>query len=534
MIDMSSPRVPGVFVCDTASEFLSTGEKELIQTNYELILDHMKVEELVLSLYSAKLISQREKSDLDEKPTGKRRQYIIDEVFLKATYSQIKDIRRILTNSTTKSHAELAKLLPVREVETKGDTVINHYSQEPTVIRPGQPVQASSHNNPFISNLEDRRSSDPCSLKAPVQEGKYYSDINNDSDSSDQEMQPRSLYKGAAGGGNSASSSNLVMKGFNKIRNSFRKTKGGKSWGSSPDMRSSTAPALGCYGVKDDNNPVYGKSVCFIIANFTDDLTGYQQDAADIADFHRNILHCDKVFKGKMGKLSMRDLTKEEFMNVLQAIQDYLKNEIAGGEIDRFFLYILSHGDEDGIMMCEAGSRTEEQGCDQHGKPIRVQMQDIVNMFSHDQVPLLKTFPKVFINQCCQGTEILRAAGPSSLDSPDSAIRMKQPWKPPQFKLAVGADVIICDATSNRSMSWVSEGGSLFIQTLLKVMTDYLYDEHFYDILVEVNNQISHKVKKGLNPSDNRIVPASQMPKIHSQLTKKFFLARPQQKTKFY
>ena len=270
------------------------------------------------------------------------------------------------------------------------------------------------------------------------------------------------------------------------------------------------------YGVKPNNHPTYGKSVCCIVANFTGDISGYWQDIRNITDFHRTDLPSDHLFEGDFNGLPMNNLTKNQFMQLLQAIQDFL-NEAE--DVDRFFMYILSHGDEHGIQMCQEGSDfIQEQ--DREQQPVRVQMMDVVNMFTHNKVPSLKSCPKVIINQSCKGGEILQAAGdPGS--GPYTA-----PCTPPA-KIAIGADVIVCDASSNNAKAWVSHSeGSVFISTLLRVMRDYITDDHFYDILVEVNNQVSQTRARGRR-EDNAIVEAFQMPCIHSQLTKKFYLAIP-------
>ena len=149
---------------------------------------------------------------------------------------------------------------------------------------------------------------------------------------------------------------------------------------------------------------------------------------------------------------------------------------------------------------------------------MHVQMTDVVNMFTHDKVPSLKCYPKVIINQSCDGPDILLGAG-----GPES---QPEPWTPPPARIAIGADVIVCDASSNSAKAWVTKTeGSVFIATLINVMGEYFQKEHFYDILVEVNDKVSRQI---INAQvGNGVGEAFQMQCIHSRLTKKFYLALP-------
>lgn len=502
--------------------FLTAQEKRVIQSNYETILDHLKVDEIILKLLQEGLITTREKSDLKFSTDYEKGQHIIDEVLFKATYENLCSIRNILIKSGHASHKVIAKILPTRgekidynlsskNSESVPDRLGSSFNDsrrgsDPGLVRPTLPVEEEQNNR--WSHCESQPSQQLSSTNT---------------DTIDQET-----FLEAAG-----------PKGVLKtLKSSFRRK---KSFSSTPNI-SSEIPSLRSYGVKPNNNEVIGKTLCVIIANFTDDLDGYEKDKASLVYLHKNILKHEFVYEGSIPGYvdSLNNLTREELIKALGKIAE-LMNPLSG--IDRFFLYILSHGDEDGIMTCAKGSAKQVEGVDpktqrplkdpKTGKQIiiRTQLQEIVDMFTHDNVPCLKGFPKVFINQSCRGSELLRAAGPPGEDTVDLH---KEVWHPPKAKVAIGADVLVCEATSASNYAWVAEQGSLYIQCLVQVIEQYYEVEHFYDMLVEVNNRLAHKVKKGINPADNSIVPASQMPSITSKLTKKFYLGAAHHRAHFY
>lgn len=160
-----------------------------------------------------------------------------------------------------------------------------------------------------------------------------------------------------------------------------------------------------------------GKGLCLILANFTDDLKGYNTDVENITKFFRDKL--DFVVLGGYGDKKeklFRDLTSPDFMKRLQETQDHLKNP--SENFDKLFVFILSHGDESGIeMMSDSSSSVAGQmgalrmnsehissadvaeAVDDYKTYVKIQ--DIVNMFTHDAkgVPELKGCPKCFFLQ---------------------------------------------------------------------------------------------------------------------------------------
>ena len=274
-----------------------------------------------------------------------------------------------------------------------------------------------------------------------------------------------------------------------------------------PGVNQTRTGALPHYGVKEGNDPKYGKGACFIIANFTDDLQGYQQDAANIEHFHKTTLQWDAVFRNQFRHHSMNNLTKKQLFKLLEEIQQYLNEE---ENLDRFFLYILSHGDSKGILTCQEGSGSVVEKTTFPKKKKRVKMTEIVKLFYHDKVPSLKGFPKVFINQSCRGEQLAQAAFGAS--SPYNSGKTK--------KIPVEADTIVCYASSYKTVSWVSTSGSVFVRALLNQMTKFYDKEQFVDILTSVNEVVSQW-------QGGSATEVFQMPGIYSQLTKKFHLALP-------
>ena len=174
--------------------------------------------------------------------------------------------------------------------------------------------------------------------------------------------------------------------------------------------------------------------------------------------------------------------------------------------------------------MCSKG--TTEHEYNESGDPVTVSMQEIVDMFTHDKVPLLKGFPKVVFRQTCQGNEVLKAA---TLPSQPSSVAVQPSKIPaPRKSLAVGADVLICEASSMSHMSFVSDkSGSLFIQTVLDSMRQHYRTDHLIDILGEVNRLVGLSQKYGEEPTSKKVIKVYQMPGIISRLTAKLYLKGP-------
>lgn len=93
--------------------FLSRTETTTIQQMYTMWIRHLKPEVLSQKLYSSQLIDEYEYQTLTSLRTvNEKSQHIFHQVLIKATYSDLKIIRRALLDTR---HFELAKLLPRRD-----------------------------------------------------------------------------------------------------------------------------------------------------------------------------------------------------------------------------------------------------------------------------------------------------------------------------------------------------------------------------------------------------------------------------------
>ena len=262
-----------------------------------------------------------------------------------------------------------------------------------------------------------------------------------------------------------------------------------------------------------------GKGVCAIIANFTGQLKGYEKDVSRITEFFDQKLGYE-VFGADASEKDYRNLTKAQMMQTLQKIQHYLSDSIASAKIDRFFLFLLSHGDENGIKTCTSGSNTEEE-TDENNEVQYITPEEIANMFTHDKVKSLEGFPKCIFVQNCRGAEDVQHAATNVTDEE----RHTQGTARPTSEIAIGADVLLCHATKLRTLSWVTEDGSWFIQTILDTFQAHYENEHIIDLIGEVNNLISQKL--GYGEVHGRRTYVKQLPDICYGLRKKFYLSIP-------
>lgn len=286
-----------------------------------------------------------------------------------------------------------------------------------------------------------------------------------------------------------------------------------------PHVTNTSASRLSHYGTKPRNNKRLGKGVCVIIANFTGDLQGYNRDVEAIADFFENKLNYE-VFGADPDDPNYRNLTKDGMLSTLKRMQEYL-NSIAAARVDRFFLFVMSHGDRYGVKTCAQGSDINEEGYNT-GQHIRVTPEQIISLFTHDKITQMKDFPKCIFIQNCRGTEHTQAA--AVVDNDDQDIPgLTIPCA--VSDIAVGADVLVCHATKLGMLSWVNQDGSWFIQAVIGTFKEHFEQEHIIDLIGEVNNQISQKT--GCGNVRGFTMQVRQLPDICYSLRKKFYLSIP-------
>lgn len=107
--------------------------------------------------------------------------------------------------------------------------------------------------------------------------------------------------------------------------------------------------------------------------------------------------------------------------------------------------------------------------------------------------------------------------------------RVQPRMQAPEASRAVGADVVVCEATGKNTVAYSSPSGSIYIQKTLSVWRELHKTEHFLDMMVEVNRQISVRKGRGAHPhKKDKTIPAVQMPCVHTSLTHKYYLSIPQ------
>ena len=227
------------------------------------------------------------------------------------------------------------------------------------------------------------------------------------------------------------------------------------------NLEGSQNHSVDSYGTKELSRN--GRGIVFIIANFTDELEGYKTDIISIRGFFRRMLGYDVLTK--VGDFSLMDITKDELHRGLRKIQSYVDSD---GNYDRFYLFVLSHGDEDGILGSDLKSIPVEQ---------------IVRSFQHDQMISMKHYPKLIFIQACCGTNYVQTSGGAT-----SKPKVRQ-FTPTE------ADVMLCSSVTESNFSFVfHNSGSLFISEVLKAFKKYVNTtEDIGVIMREVKHNIAHR-----------------------------------------
>ena len=220
-------------------------------------------------------------------------------------------------------------------------------------------------------------------------------------------------------------------------------------------------PSVDSYGTKKMSRSGRGNGIVFIIANFTDELQGYKTDIICITEFFKEKLGYD-VFT-EIGGIRLENVTKDKLLEALPKMQGLVD---LNGNYDRFYMFVLSHGDENGVL-----------GCDWQSIPVK----DIVRPFQHDQMKSMKDFPKLFFIQACRGTNFTEVAGHHS--------QLKA-----QQLIPIEADQMLCYAVTESNFAFVfHKKGSLFVKEVMKAFIKY-YDssEDIGVIMREAKYNIAH------------------------------------------
>ena len=228
------------------------------------------------------------------------------------------------------------------------------------------------------------------------------------------------------------------------------------------NLKRSKHLSVDTYGTQKMSKSGRGKGIVFIIANFTKELKGYNTDIICITEFFKERLGYD-VFTD-VGGISLVDIKKCDLLKVLPKMKELVE---LNQQYDRFYMFVLSHGHENGIL-----------GIDDQF----ITLEDILRPFQHDQMKSMKNFPKLFFIQACRGTNYTKVAG-------GSHSKLKA-----QHLTPIEADQMTCYAVTESNFSFVDDfSGSLFIKEVIKCFEKYYNStEDIGVIMREVKHNIAH------------------------------------------
>ena len=261
-----------------------------------------------------------------------------------------------------------------------------------------------------------------------------------------------------------------------------------------------------------DQYDLSGKGVCIILANFIGEKTGcmegYTRDVENLEEFFSKqdftiLKQCNQT--GSQFRKYLESVT-EKWMNGWKSKTNEEKNNYTKENIARLFVFVLSHGDKNGIKMCVSVANNMYQETDTKDMHVTISADEIMNHFTHDKWPFLKSIPKCFFFQACRGEDVPQMASfydnpkPSTLSLPDNSMG--------SHRLPIAADVFHAYSTLEDGVAFVKKSSGSFISTLVDAMT-HMHKRH--DICSIMTTVISKALEKEhrrfypCNSSDNEI-----------------------------
>ena len=455
--------------------FLTKEERRTIQRMYKHWLDYLRPEEFIIQLYTRDLIRLRERQQLDAKPTAYKKNECLFEIALqRITYDHLKKVREVLVQT---EQVELARMLPVRYP----DDYWQRYDRQQAQMRQQEQARMQQNQRGHGGPGNQGRSISPMDTTdhqhhGPAQEQKVNS-------------------------ANDPPQRNISNPNFSTM----------PAARSEPPTNPNHLPS---YKRKVNNST--GKGYCLIIANYTNDLTGYNKDVTNLKEFFRDVLGYTVREK--------KDVKRAEMMCILKETANELI--ITENNYDRLFVFVLSHGEKEGIQTCKEDGKSDEWigQIKQHVTP-----EEVISLFTHNNLPTLRNFPKVFFFQMCRGKGIAQAAGGSAGESADQTMStedmecdLAQCAANPD-KIAIAADTLVCFASPPGYYSWVDkQKGSWLIQITLEVFKEYYQSEHLIDMITQVNKLVTSKTQPA--QVRDQVQHVYQVPCIKHNLTQKFYL----------
>ena len=225
------------------------------------------------------------------------------------------------------------------------------------------------------------------------------------------------------------------------------------------------------------------RGVCVIINNYRflshRERPGSEKDYKDLIEIFENTLGF-QIEKGE-------NLTKQEILRLLRKVQNLDHTKYSA-----LFVIIMTHGDKHAIYASD----------DQ-----KIDINDMILMFTTAKCPRLKDKPKVFLLQTCQG----------NTDTASSSTRSHLPSEYQHFQASTHniADFLIgyatvCGAYSMRNVMT----GTWYIQEFCEALKSYSHEEDLVRILTRVNDRVKKMSSDGI----------TQQPHFDSQLGKLLYL----------
>ena len=543
--------------------FLSRQEQDAIQKIYSTFLTDVRPVKIIPYLYSHHVFNMPDKQMIEtERTDWGKNDRLYEFVLARATYREVSIMRDALIHSEDPRHIHIAGMLPRRETYANPDTVAIRNRDPPSYdtlqprgnqmdhffdITNQGPRSGASMAHPAGGNRDTyweapsyEESRGDYALSTPYQESfdDRFSSMSlhhqSHSYSGSRDSRPSAMDHSSTTYYelpmqhqhlNSANRRSVLPQSCNSrsLDETRRKSRmpeptrqNSMPVNSSQNNQASIerSPSLGFYPTRSKPDGV-GTGLCVIIANFTHDLPGYIHDRREITRFFQDVLKYRVL--GGFGSEKVKDfenLNRGAFMTKLNSVQNHLKDEYS--DYDRFVLFVMSHGNQNGIKMCANKEGLLEEKT-QAGKSVTVRPEEIVHMFTHDQVSKLRDMPKCFFLQHCRGGSSVKAAANSFSCEKDENTN-----NPPLA--AVGSDTAIFYSTCPNNKSFVNDSkGSWFIQNTIKFMREYHETEHVEDIMSAVNQELSVTHNTEEDGKD-----AHQISQKASSLRKKFYLKIPQ------
>ncbi|XP_074652436.1 caspase-3-like isoform X1 [Tubulanus polymorphus] len=259
-----------------------------------------------------------------------------------------------------------------------------------------------------------------------------------------------------------------------------------------------------CHRHRDQNQECYKfnegskRGLVLIINQFTVNRTGTEKDESDIVDLFENEL--------KYEVIKAQDQSRDAALKKI----DEMKTKLEEGSYDSFILFILSHGDEEGIMTVE---KTPVDGKKEETVCARLTIAELEEKLTCSKLRSMTGKPKMILVQACRGRKDMLEATEKDSECATDEIHDEMPLSIPDeadFLTAYSQRINYYSLRDRNQGTW-------FIQKFVEVLKENKH-RHVSDILTTVNRRVAeHRTAKG----------DKQMPVFMSSLRKLFYFVKP-------